>query len=60
MLLMPFLEKITLGDNLPSINLFQCKHRLKLFIKPSNKKHYYNPNVLFSGLGYGLGHVLGD
>ena len=59
LLLMLFLE-ITLGDNLPSINLFQLKHRLKLFNKPSNKKHYCNPDVLSSGLGYGLGHVLGD
>ena len=61
LLLMLFLE-ITLGDNLPSINLFQLKHLhcLKLFNKPSNKKHYCNPNVLSSGLVYGLGHVLGD
>ena len=59
LLLKLFLE-ITLGDNLPSINLLQWKHRLNLFIKPSNKKHYRNPNVLSSGLVYGLGHVLGD
>ena len=60
-LLMMLFNETNLGSNLPSTNLFQLKHGLKLLINPSNKKHYCNnPNVLSSGLGYGLGHVLGD